>query len=315
MSMIAPSLRKSPASSRGASIFLLFLVCSVLGVAAPALVASENGSVVEPPLGPLIYENAENQKLSLIWFHSSLNRRALGNITTFQPLRYVAPRMSDDRAVVASVFEQGTPVAVHRISTLLSPVDVFPDLPGDQFNALDALIGMSRDDMLLGAHSHSIARLDSGNSNPRIDIFPGQIIEGGDSLFVGLRWAAGFPVSPQVGAQEGLGAIASQYIGYERPPDAIWVRSPDNYSLEVELLDWRPGPTINARGVTAFETWYAADSLSGPSEAIMSALITSDTLLWETPVIQDGYLSVAAVNPGGERSEPIRASIRVSEFS
>lgn len=272
---------------------------------------------VDAPLGPIIYEIANEARFEVVWFYPALNRRVVGNITRTIPLRYAIPRATDDRAIVSSYLPGAGPVALWRVSAQINPGDLFPDDPGDELTRLDLLIGSSHSDLASEKLSFKIGRDSSGSVEAQVDVYPAAVLADADSVFVGLRWPLGSPTHPQVGLQDGLGSILLQEIGYENSSGMNWGIALDNYSLEVEILDWRPGDVrqiLSSVGITGFEIWYAADSSSGSAAAFSSAMLFSDSLNWQSELVQDGYVSLVAIDALGKLSEKSSLRLKISDF-
>jgi len=272
---------------------------------------------VDPALGPIIYELANQERFEVLWFHPSLNHRVVGDIARARPLRYGIPRQTNDRAIVSSYLPGAGPIAIWRVSIQINPDDPFPDLPGDQFTLLDVSIGASRNDLIIDRLSFQIGRNLSDGREPLVTAYPAAILANADSLFVGLRWRSGSSTNPQVGLQDNLGQILLQEIGYETSSGMNWTISPDNYSLEVAILDWRPAdlrqilPTVGIRG---FEVWYASDSLAGSAGAFSSAMLFSDSLIWQSNLVQDGYVSLVVIDTQGTVSARKQLRLNISDF-
>ena len=273
---------------------------------------------LEAPLGPQIFAKADGTHFEVIWFHPTLHKTTIGNFKETWPEKYGFLDLEDKEKVISNRFEVKFPFAVYRVATFLSANLFLPAEPGDGVTPLRIQISTEREELVYHPTDFSIVgdSPDEASEFPA-EVYPGLTFSSGEALYVGLQWTAGYPVNPTVGIVSDLGDISKQEVGILEESGVIWVQSPENFALEVDLLSWRPNSpfaTPNQESIE-FELWYSSDSLKPASQAFARTEISTNTLTTLFAYQADGIVGVSALDSSNHIvSDTIYAQLQIEKF-
>ena len=277
-------------------------------------------AVPEAPVAPLIFEKPNSERFEVVWFHPAFHSRVIGNLQ--EPERYFTVYQEDREGIVASRLSLSAPFAVYRVAAYVDTRDPAAGLPGDGYTPLDLQLTTQRNNITYRPTDIPFGNIRGSGDTGLVTVLPDVAFAGGDSLFVGLQWRAGTPLAPAVGASNSLGGLAEQEFVYRSGAVDRWQSATELTGIEVEALGWRPDTLTVGNGAFShqleepphFLIWYGKDSLTSVGSSTANAIITSDTLAWETSLGVGGYIMIVAEDGSGGQSAIVKKRVTRAGF-
>ncbi len=289
----------------------------IAGFLIPCVASAQNPKAA---LAPIIFEKPNSSRFEVVWFHPDFHSRVVGNLE--QTSQFASPFEVNREGIVSSRVSLAAPFAVYRVAAYLDTVDISSALPGDENTPLDLQLTVDRESLTLHPTDIEFSAASGGGPEGLVTVFPALSFANGDSLYAGLQWRAGTPSAPMLGGSSKLGSLASQEYVFRQGAVNHWSVASQFSGIEIEALGWRPdtllgeGSASFARSVARphFVVWYAPDSISSIDVATSSAIVTSDTLSWETALGNGGFVTIVAEDDAGKLSDTLRARVPTGSF-
>ncbi len=271
-------------------------------------------------MAPLIFEKPNSERFEVVWFHPAFHKRVIGNLQA--PDRYFTVYQDDREGIVASRLSLAAPFAVYRVAAYVDTLDHNSGLPGDGYTPLDLQLTTRRNEVTSRPTDIPFGNLRTGSDTGAVTVFPNLSFAQGDSLYVGLQWRAGFPLAPAIGSATDFGGLVEQEFVYRNGEGDHWQSPTELAGIEVEALSWRPDSLTSGNGFSVSEleerphflVWYGKDSLTDLGSSTPNAIVTSDTLSWETSLGVGGYVMLVAEDGSGGQSAVVKKRVTRAGF-